>query len=308
MPSSPGPWLGRFNRRRLVLTSLDEHPNLHEILGILAQVPRLTERQVSRLAHGWRDNTFLASARDHALSPDSPLIVDVLAAFDRIDAMFFDDLGDDEAETQAIDVDCSALKPHLVNTALKAVRDALAAAYARPILGRAEYVALIGPWRCTFPADGAVTASGIVTRTAAVEDVLDAMSTLSTRCHDPHARAMFASLADAARNRDLEATGIARETAWKQAAAAGRRRQWTLLRQTVHDAVSGPCAGCRDAMSGAEQRTDDESLQLIELVRCVCADAVCGLLMADALEPATVRTLVDAAAKLLPTPRMPAED
>jgi hypothetical protein len=308
MPSSTGPWLSRFTRRRLVLTSLDEHPNLHEILGILAQVPRLTERQISRLAHGWRDNTFLAGARDHALSPDAPLIVDVLAAFDRADAVFFDDLGDDEPEGQVVDAAGTALKPHLVNTALKAIRDALAAAYARPILSRAEYVALMGPWRCTFPADGAVTPSGIVTRTAAVEQLLDAMSALSSRCHNAHSHNLFADLAEAARRRDPEATGLARETAWRHAAASGRRRQWSLLRQTAHDAVGGPCPACREACAGPDQRIDEDRLQLTELVRSLCADAVCGLLMADALDPATVRTLVDPAAKLLPSPRMPAED
>ena len=49
-----------------------------------------------------------------------------------------DFLGDDGAAT--------AVKPQVVKHALKAVRDAVAAVYARPVLSRAEYPALIGPW------------------------------------------------------------------------------------------------------------------------------------------------------------------
>jgi hypothetical protein len=128
-------------------------------------VPHLTDSEISRLARGWRDNSFLAGARDHALSPDSPLIIDLLAAFDRIDAVFFGELDDgglDGADAAGADLDeveldsgspthGTTLKPQLINTALKAIRDGLAAAYARPILGRAEYIALIGPWRRALP-------------------------------------------------------------------------------------------------------------------------------------------------------------
>jgi len=119
-------------------------------------VPRLTDREFARLADGWRDNTFLAKARDHALSPNAPLVVEVLTAFERVDAILFDPAPLDAEQTDdgepavrhALGV---ALRPQLANSALKAIRDALAAAYARPILGRAEYIALIGPWRRLFP-------------------------------------------------------------------------------------------------------------------------------------------------------------
>jgi hypothetical protein len=155
MAALPGPsrsvhagWLSRlFGHHRLALGSLDEHPNSHEVRSILSRVPTLTENEMARLAGGWRDNNFLAGAREHALSPDSPLIVEVLAAFDSID--------DDPAsfDTLASASSNTTLKAHVANIAGKAIRDAIAAAYARPILGRAEYIALIGPWRRAFPTD-----------------------------------------------------------------------------------------------------------------------------------------------------------
>lgn len=155
MTTTPGPsrpmhagWLSRvLGRRSLALSSLNEHPNSQEVRSILRRVPVLTEHEMARLAGGWRDNNFLAGARQHALSPDSPLIVEVLAAFDSIN--------DDPAELDPVGSAPSGttLKPHVVNIAGKAIRDAIAAAYARPILGRAEYIALIGPWRRAFPTD-----------------------------------------------------------------------------------------------------------------------------------------------------------
>jgi hypothetical protein len=138
------PW-----RRRV--DSLDQHPNLHEILDMLARVPRLTDREIARLAHGWRDNRFIAGARHRALSPNSPLVVELLATFDRVDTMFADDLAQLDLATDPYDP-----KPHIINTALKAIRDGLAAAYARPVLRRGEYLALIGPWRRALPAPESV--------------------------------------------------------------------------------------------------------------------------------------------------------
>lgn len=139
-------WCRLLPWRQRRLSSLEEHPNLHEILNILARIPHLTEREIARLAHGWRDNRFVAVARHHALSPNSPLVIELLAAFDRVDTMFADDLARLRDPYDPYDP-----KPHIVNTALKAIRDGLAAAYARPILRRGEYAALIGPWRRALP-------------------------------------------------------------------------------------------------------------------------------------------------------------
>lgn len=146
-------WSRLLPWRRRRLSSLDQHPNLHEILNMLARIPHLSDREIARLAHGWRDNRFVAGARHRALSPTSPLVIELLAAFDRVDTMFANDLARYDSYDRCDPYDPN---PHIVNTALKAIRDGLAAAYARPILRRGEYVALIGPWRRALPAPEAI--------------------------------------------------------------------------------------------------------------------------------------------------------
>ena len=141
------PW--RRQRASRWVSSLDLHPNLGEILGVLSQLPQLTSRDVNCLAQGWRDTAFLHVARAHALGPDTPLVLEVLARFEHVDRFFREELsrdflGDDGAAT--------AVKPQVVKHALHAVRDAIAAVYARPVLSRSEYVALIKPWHRAFSA------------------------------------------------------------------------------------------------------------------------------------------------------------
>jgi len=143
------PW--RRQRDSRWVSSLDLHPNLAEILGVLTQLPRLTGRDMASLAQGWRDTTFLHVARAHALGPDTPLVLEVLATFDRVDEVFRDELSrSDLTDYLGDDGPATAVKPQVVKHALHAVRDAVAAVYARPILSRAEYLALIGPWHRAF--------------------------------------------------------------------------------------------------------------------------------------------------------------
>jgi hypothetical protein len=147
-------------RRQLkarAITSLDLHPNLAEILAVLSQVPQLAERDIAGLAAAWRDTTYLSIARDHALAPDSPLVVDVLAAFERVDAVFRDELSASD-DSLVARPSGATVKPQVVTIALKAVRDAVAAAYARPVLARAEHAALMAPWRRVVAANGSPSA------------------------------------------------------------------------------------------------------------------------------------------------------
>jgi hypothetical protein len=73
------------------------------------------------------------------LTPDSPLVVEVLVAFEVLTDMFAADLAG-EADFVAVD-------PQLTTIALKAARDAIAAAYARPVLTCAEHERLLRPRR-----------------------------------------------------------------------------------------------------------------------------------------------------------------
>jgi hypothetical protein len=148
------PW--RRQRDSRWVSSLDLHPNLAEILGVLTQLPRLTGRDMASLAQGWKDTTFLHVARAHALGPDTPLVLEVLATFDRVDEVFRDELSRSDVTDYLADTGitddgpATTVKPQVVKHALHAVRDAVAAVYARPILSRAEYLALIGPWHRAF--------------------------------------------------------------------------------------------------------------------------------------------------------------
>jgi hypothetical protein len=143
------PW--RRQRAGRWVSSLDLHPNLAEILGVLSQLPRLTGRDMACLAQGWRDTTFVHVARAHALGPDTPLVFEVLATFERVDRVFREELSRSD-DFLSDDGAATAVKPQVVKHALHAVHDAVAAVYARPILSRAEYRALIGPWQRAFSA------------------------------------------------------------------------------------------------------------------------------------------------------------
>src|SRR3954468_9115663 len=128
-----------MSRRSSAISVLEEHPNLAEILGVLAQLAHIRDNDIPLLADAWHNTVAVAEARDRALSPDSPLVLEALAAYEAVSALFDDDLrGEAAYVTVASDV---------TTTALKAVRDAIAAAYAKPILSRAEYAALLRPWR-----------------------------------------------------------------------------------------------------------------------------------------------------------------
>src|SRR3954463_81728 len=111
-------------RRTAEILSLEDHPNLPEILGVLAQLAHVSDADLPRLAKAWHNTVFLAEARARALSPDAPLVLEVLAAFEAVQALFADDLSGEE--------DYLSVEPEVAAVALKAIRDAIAAAYARP--------------------------------------------------------------------------------------------------------------------------------------------------------------------------------
>jgi hypothetical protein len=150
----------------------------------------------------------------------------------------------------------------------------------------------MSPWRRVFTVDGQ---PGPSKRPDPVQDLLDAFAPLATRCHDDSSRALFSQLAQAAIDRDDAATSAARETAWKIALGSARRRQWRLLRQSVHEALTRPCRTCK-----TWRRPADESFDAGELVRSLCVDAVCGMLMADSVGPEITSALVGPILPALP--------
>jgi len=169
-------------RKTATIVSLDEHPNLSEILGVLAQLPHVTDADLTRLADAWHNTVFLAEARARALDPDTPLVLEVLAAFEAVQALFADDVAGEH--------DYVAVEPEVASIALKAIRDAIAAAYARPVLSRGEHQALLAAWRQVYPND-LVEEPDLGERGAQVKALLTAMPKLATRCHDVAAAALY---------------------------------------------------------------------------------------------------------------------
>ena len=278
-------------RRSAQVARLEEHPNLDEILGVLAQLAHISDRDLPVLAEAWTNTVAVAEARSKALSPDSPLVCEVLAAFDAVAALFADDLAGEA--------------PYLVNeasvasTALKAVRDAIAAVYARPVLARAEHAVLMAPWRQVFPT-ATVGEPDLGPQSDLVKALLGMMPTLADRCHDDTGRALFDALVDrsfAAESDRAEAV----ETAFQAAVLTSRRRIWALIRRSGAEGMSRPCHTCRRGPG----RTEAEAEREHQRVMTLCLDAACALLVADALPDASFQMLTTPVTSLIPGQRRP---
>lgn len=264
-------------------TTLEQHPNAVEIAGVLSRLSSIGDRELQALADAWRNDADLSKARDLALSPDSPLVVEVLAAFEAVASLFEDDLRGEASWIRT--------SPSTTATALKAVRDAIAAAYAKPALRCRQHAMLMAPWRAVF-ADDSYTEPDLGPHADAVRGLLSMLPRVAGRCHD----------ADGARayDRVLDAAGVdegqrrdARESTFAAAVATHRRRTWTLVRRSAAEHLHRPCEHCGRRASDAE----------LGHVLTVVLDAACALLVADAVSHDTVETLTSPVRSLIPGPR-----
>jgi hypothetical protein len=273
----------------MALTHLEEHPNLNEILGVLAQLPHITDSDLPQLARHWRNTPTIADARATALSPDAPLVLEVLACFEAVVSLFEDDL--------VGDADYVTVPTPVTTTALKAVRDAIAAAYARPILTQSEYTALMRPWREVYPYQ-TFDEPDLGPAAAEVKALLATMPLLAARCIEAEGQALYDSCARAAITIDGSLRQTAREESWRAAVLTSRRRVWAMLRRSGAEAISRPCMTCR--------RIDDSSTD--ELVLELFLDAACGLLVADAIDETLTDILLLPMRDIIPLPRRAPDD
>jgi hypothetical protein len=273
-----------MGRRRANITSLDQHPNLTEILGVLAQLPHIADGDIPRLADAWHNTVAVADARAHALLPDSPLVLEVLACFEALVALFDDDLTGD--------ADYVTVPPAVTSTALKAVRDAIAAAYARPILSRAEYSSLMAPWRSVFPLQN-FEEPDLGPHADQIKAVLAAMPMLSQRCHDEDSRRLYDRMVFTAMSLESTMRESARREAWRAAVLTARRRVWLMVRRSAAEAISRPCGQCG--------RHDDVGTE--DVVLEMCLDAAYGLLVADAIDDTLTDVLTMPLTDLVPLQR-----
>ncbi|MDT7539120.1 MAG: hypothetical protein QOI82_2705 [Actinomycetota bacterium] len=275
-----------MSRRGSTISMLEEHPNLTEILGVLAQLAHIRDADLPRLADAWNNTVAVAEARDRALSPDSPLVLEALAAFEAVGALFDDDIrGEAAYVTVASDV---------TTTALKAVRDAIAASYAKPILSRAEYAALMRAWRVVYP-EATVDEPDLGPNSDKVKALLALMPLLSTRCHDIEGRRLYDALVDRSFAAESERAD-ARAEAFQAAVLTSRRRVWALVRRSGTEGLLRQCRDCGRA--DVDEREN-------ERVMTLCLDAACALLVADALPDETTRVLTESVTSLIPLQRDP---
>lgn len=275
--------------RRTVIGRLEEHPNLDEVLGVLAQLAHVRDAELPRLADRWTNDHFVAAARDKALSPDSPLVCEVLSAFEAVSALFAEDV---RGEQPYLVVD-----PATAVAALKAVRDAIAGAYARPVLSRGEHAALMRPWRSVYPS-GRACAPDLGPQAADVRALLAELPRLAERCHDAEGRTLWDGLVDRSYVDESERAD-ARESAFSAAVLTGRRRVWALVRRSGAEGLGRGCRTCR-----TDRRLSDSDRET-ERVLGVCLDAACALLVADALPDTTTNVLVAPLSTLVPLQRRP---
>jgi hypothetical protein len=275
-----------MSRRTSAISVLEEHPNLGEILGVLAQLAHIRDADIPRLADAWHNTVAVAEARDRALSPDSPLVLEALAAFEALGALFDDDLrGEAAYVTVASDV---------TTTALKAVRDAIAASYAKPILSRAEYAALMRAWRIVYP-EATVDEPDLGPRADQVKALLSMMPMLATRCHDAEGRRLYDALVDRSFAGESDRAD-ARAEAFQAAVLTSRRRVWALVRRS---GTEGLLRGCRDCGSIPVDERENER------VMTLCLDAACALLVADTLSDEMTTLLTEPVTSLIPQQRGP---
>jgi hypothetical protein len=274
-------------RRRAAILRLEDHPNLSEILGVLAQLAHIEDDHLEQLAASWRNTVQVAEARRRALSPDSPLVIDVLAAFDAVAALYADDLDGG--------YDYVSVAPDIASTALKAVRDAIAATYAKPILGRSQYSDLIRAWRSVFP-QPTVREPDLGPGRTEVKQLLGMLPTLAGRCHDDQGRRAYDGLLVQAMTMNEDVRTQARDAAFSAAVRTGRRRVWTLVRRSAAEGLGRFCPTC--CSSHGDTRDDDE--RVVEL----CADAACALLVSDAMPADETAAMTAPLRHLIPLPRV----
>lgn len=270
---------------RRTVERLEDHPNLAEVLGVLAQLAHIGDQDLPRLAAAWTNSPSIAEARGKALSPDSPLVLEVLAAFEALSALFEDDL---RGEAAYVTVD-----PAVTTTALKAVRDAIAAAYAKPVLTRSEHAALMRPWRSLYPTS-LVDEPDLGPHADTVKALLAVLPRLAARCHDPESAAVYERLVDLSFVDESDRSS-ARETAFQAAVLTSRRRVWALVRRSGAEGLSRPCHACATQVDERE----------VSRVLALCLDAACALLVADAVPDDLLAVLTGPVEPLIPLQRRP---
>jgi hypothetical protein len=181
--------------------------------------------------------------------------------------------------------------PPVTALALKAVRDAVAAAYARPVLDLEEHALLVGPWRSVFP-----QARSLMPDFGPQHDEIVALLAripgLACHTHDTRAAQLWENIRVHVRTLDRDRHEAAIDAAWQAAILSGRRRLWGLVSRSAQEGYGRTCQDCSRTM------TEDDVVVL-----SLCLGAGVGLLVRDLLDEESVRALLTPAAGLMEPPR-----
>jgi hypothetical protein len=227
-------------------------------------IPHLTDAEIERLAEAWTNCSALAVARDTALSARTPLIHEVLGVFESVDFLFHECCDDTPTKT--------------VDDATKAIRDAVAAAFARPLLRRAQYRALMRPWRLVQQRPTARPLYG--PQTGHITRLLDLISTVGNRCHDGAAERLFDELDNTALILNRELADHARAAVSAAVEITGRARLARFIEAGARRRASGGCQRCGETVGTSVCR-----------VRMLCSDAAVALTVSDLLDDTLVEVL-----------------
>jgi hypothetical protein len=168
------------------------------------------------------------------------------------------------------------------------VRDAIAAAYAHPILSEPEYDALSAPWHAVYP-ERRMRMPDFGPQHHEVMALLTAIPGLACHRHDPETAPLYVELLAHAKVLQPEEHAFAVESAWQAAVLTGRRRLWFLASRSVHESFRRACPSCVRDM-------DDDD----QAVLAVCLGIVAAMLVRDVLDDASTTTLLSSVASLLP--------
>ncbi len=220
-------------RRTAQIRSLEEHPNLPEVLGVLAQLAHVADDDLAGSPTAGRNTIAVAEARDHALSPDSPLVCEVLAAFEAVQALFADDVrGEAPYLTRRRRRSRSGRsRPSATPSPPPTPARCWPAASTPRCCGRGA--------RCSRPTPP-VEEPDLGPRADQVKALLGALPALATRCHDAAGQALYDALVDRSFVEESD-RGRGPRRRLPAAVLTSRRRTWALVRRSGAEGLSRPC-------------------------------------------------------------------
>ena len=229
---------------------LEDHPNLADDPWGPGPAPAHPRRRAGRR---WPPPGATASRWPRPAArrcrPDSPLVMEVLAAFDALADLFADDLAGD-ADFVAVDPQVTVARAQGGTR-----RDRRGLRQARPVPHRVPGAAR-ARGALVYPRRTAAASPTSGPRAARMRALLSALPAprgraATTRSRARRSKRLVDHRDDAGRGR---APRAARERAFRAAVLTGRRRTWALVRRSAAEGLGRYCTVCRTSGAPDESR------------------------------------------------------